>query len=243
MKKLVILLALAASPAFSQEAKPGAPVITGPQSSPFGAEFNISKVPKGVGVLWDVSPQPAGLVVRVVKVEKAVIIYGPAGDYSLRVRLIEVNKDGEVDTTELPSMKFQITGGGGPTPVDPVDPPVDPVVPPSDPYVKALREAAQASGWSPGQLKGVAIVLRASSEKTQVGMTVIAIMKAHNEEWKAAFPNGVPDRIRDLIGQKLKALDTQLPPAQPNKVPTMNQIALVKSILGTTATAVEEAVK
>jgi hypothetical protein len=130
-----LVLALAA-PAWAQEAA-APPAITGPDSAAFGIEFGVSGVKASRGSSWSVMPQVPGLVVRPVKSERKVIVWGPPGEYPKALDEAPVEE-------QIVTKTFTLTGAGpGPGPVPPTPippgpgpgptPPVPPVPPVPDP--------------------------------------------------------------------------------------------------------------
>lgn len=107
------------------------PELIGATTFEYLAEFKVRNVPQGTAVIWDIYPDDAKTVTRIIKVEKAVIVAGPPREYSVKVRLVK----GE-DVTEFKKV-FRITGGS-PVPIDPKVDPIDPKVDPKpiDPKVE-----------------------------------------------------------------------------------------------------------
>jgi hypothetical protein len=97
------------------------PELIGATTFDYLAEFKVRNVPQGTAVIWDVYPDDQKTVTRIIKVEKACIIAGPARQYSIKVRLVK----GE-DVSEF-KKNFTLTHGAppgpGPTP-KPDDPPI-----------------------------------------------------------------------------------------------------------------------
>lgn len=105
------------------------PELIGATTFDYLAEFKVRNVPTGTAVIWDVFPDDAKTVTRIIKVEKAILVAGPPREYSIKVRLVKGEDVSEFKKT------FRITGGipyVPPKPVDPVvpvDPKIDPIVP------------------------------------------------------------------------------------------------------------------
>jgi hypothetical protein len=131
-----------------QPAPDAGPVIEGDESAEYMAEVRVRGVPAGTAVIWFVSPESAGVKTRVVKSEKAFLLAGPPGDYTVRAWLVK----GE-DSTEL-KKPVRLTGGApappkpvppGPGPAPAPVPEVDPLLTPAQIAYTADPSAAKAA--------------------------------------------------------------------------------------------------
>lgn len=116
------------------------PVLSGKLSQPYMLDVDVSGVPKGYNIVWDVFykdvktgllfAEGGGAQYKILKVEQAVVIAGPKGVYRVKCRLLPKGEVGE---------QFELTWEGaitqgeppvppGPTPPGPPTPgPVDPL--------------------------------------------------------------------------------------------------------------------
>lgn len=113
----------------------GEPEIIGAESFDYLAEFKVRNVPVGTAVIWDIFPDDAKTVARIIKTEKACLIAGPPREYTIKVRLVKGEDVSEFKKT------FVLTHAGvkpctepipTPTPPTPTPPtPPTPVTPPA----------------------------------------------------------------------------------------------------------------
>lgn len=119
------------TPAAEAAAKPE---IVGTLTDPYLVELKVVGVPRGAAIFWQAVPLTPGVArgdvrKRIVKVEQAVILAGPPGEYEVVCQLVKVDKEGNADGEEL-TRKVTLTGGAGPAPPGPGPKPTpDPVDP------------------------------------------------------------------------------------------------------------------
>lgn len=124
----------------------------------------------------------------------------------------------------------KITGG------DPPGPAPDPI-PPSDPLVAAIK----ATGTPAAKLSEIAIAFRACADLSATGQTASRNEQLRAMALKSGIPGGVPDSLHSILAGELKAVNTIIPPSDPEHVITESDRDKIRAVYTKLATALEAA--
>lgn len=161
-------------PAPKLEGAAAAPVLGGPKQAPYLIELNVSGVPKGTAVLWDVTykvttsggatvyVEAADIQSRTIKSEQAFIFAGPKGQYKVRCRLVKGEDSADLFWTG------ELTAGVAPTPPAPDPKPPGPTPDPKPPEPATPNPFGAAPG-----LRVMVVTESADDSKLPVGQYLV----------------------------------------------------------------------